>query len=172
MVLSVSKNEIGKQAYQFEQLKSETINLVMIICNHCPYVLFRMKAISKLVDDYKDIINIVAISSNDPGPHPEDHPDAMPAFKTLHRLHCDYIYDADQSIAKGYNAVCTPEFYVINKNNTITYHGEFDPSHTSNNLMPSGSSLRHALDLTLIDKPILWEPNSSFGCSIKWRKEE
>ena len=171
-MLLTSDNMTGKSAFFFDQMKKDKVNLIMIICNHCPYVLFRMKAISKLVDDYKDIINIVAVSSNDPGPHPEDHPDTMPVFKTLHKLHCDYIYDADQSIAKAYQAVCTPEFYVINKNGIITYHGEFDPSHTSNNLMPTGSSLRHAIDLTLVEKEINWTINSSFGCSIKWKNNE
>ena len=60
-------------------------------------------------------------------------------------------------------------FYVIDHNNIIQYHGELDPSHTANDLVPTGSSLRHALDLVLTDKPITWEPNPSFGCSIKWK---
>ena len=81
------------------------------------------------------------------------------------------IFDKDQSIAKAYGAVCTPEFYVIDEDDTIVYHGELDPSHTSNDLMPTGSSLRHALDLTLAGKSIDWEPNPSFGCSVKWKQE-
>ncbi len=168
-MLTTSKNMISKPALFFEQMKVGKVNLIMIICNHCPYVLFRIKAIARLINDYKDIINIVAINSNDPGPHPEDHPDAMPAFKTLHRLNCEYVYDYDHKIAKAYEAVCTPEFYVVNNDGLISYHGEFDPSHTNNNLMPTGSTLRHAIDYTLINKRIDWEINSSFGCSIKWK---
>lgn len=169
MVLMVSENEIGKSAYQFDQLVAGNINLVMIICNHCPYVIYRMNAISQLVSDYRDKVNCVAVSSNDPGRHMEDHPDSMPAFKEQWNLQCEYIFDEDQSIAHNYNAVCTPEFYVIDNDNIIRYHGEFDPSHTANDLVPTGSSLRHALDLVLTDKPITWEPNPSFGCSIKWK---
>ena len=150
------------------------VSLVMIICNHCPYVLFRMPAISKLVKDYRDHVHIVAVNSNDASPttddsNPEDGPEFMPAFSEKWDLQCDYIFDEDQSIAHSFNAVCTPEFYVIDKDGMIVYHGELDASHTSNDLMPTGSSLRHALDVTLVSKPITWEPNPSFGCSIKWK---
>ena len=61
------------------------------------------------------------------------------------------------------------DFNVVDRDGIIVYHGELDPSHTSNDLMPTGSSLRHALDLTLVDKPINWVPNPSFGCSVKWK---
>lgn len=152
------------------------VNLVMIICNHCPYVLFRMDAISQLVKDYRDTVRIVAVNSNDPSPDtddssPEDSVEFMPAFVERWDLGCAYVHDNDQSIAREYGAVCTPEFYVVDTNGIIVYHGELDPSHTSNKLMPTGSSVRHALDLTLVDKPINWEPIPSFGCSVKWKKD-
>lgn len=147
------------------------INLIMIICNHCPYVLFRMPAISQLVKDYQDRVNIVAVNSNDSSKYTEDAPELMPEFKEKYDLQCEYIYDADQSIATAYGAVCTPEFYVVDADGIIVYHGELDPAHTSNDLMPTGSSLRHALDLTLVNKPINWEPNPSFGCSVKWQTD-
>ena len=172
MVLKTSDNMIGQQA--FYPAVNGKVNLIMIICNHCPYVLFRMPAISQLVKDYQDKVNIVAVNSNDASPttddsHPEDAPEFMPAFAEKYDLQCEYIFDEDQSIARAYGAVCTPEFYVVDTDGIIVYHGELDPSHTSNNLMPTGSSLRHALDLTLVDKPIDWAPNPSFGCSVKWK---
>lgn len=175
MSLETSDNMIGKQAF-YPAVEGQ-VNLIMIICNHCPYVLFRMPAISKLVKDYKHDVNIVAVNSNDASPetddsNPEDAPEHMPAFVEKWDLQCPYIFDEDQSIAIAYGAVCTPEFYVTDKNGIIVYHGELDPSHTSNNMVPNGSSLRHALDLTLTNKPINWAPNPSFGCSIKWKNNE
>jgi len=150
------------------------VNLIMIICNHCPYVLFRMPAISQLVKDYKDQVRIVAVNSNDASPttddsSPEDAEELMPAFVEKWDLECAYVFDEDQSIAREYGAVCTPEFYIVNEEGIIVYHGELDPSHTSNKLMPTGSSLRHALDLALVNRLINWEPNPSFGCSVKWK---
>ncbi len=163
---------IGSSPIQLVQ--PNKVNLIMIICNHCPYVLFRMPAISKLVKDYKDQVRIVAVNSNDASPttddsSPEDAPELMTAFTEQWDLECAYVFDEDQSIAQEYGAVCTPEFYVVNEDGIIVYHGELDPSHTINKLMPTGSSLRHALDLTLTNKSINWEPNPSFGCSVKWK---
>lgn len=174
MVLKTSDSMLGRQARFFEPMVPGEVNLVMVICNHCPYVTFRMPAISRLVSDYADLARIVAVNSNDhtpdtPDSKPEDAPELMPGFVARWDLRCEYIYDADQSIARDYGAVCTPEFYVVDRLGMIAYHGELDPSHTSNRLMPTGSSLRHALDLTLVGKPITWTPNPSFGCSVKWR---
>ena len=173
-MLLTSENMIGQTPEFFADMAHGKVNVVMIICNHCPYVLFRMPAISQFVRDYKDIVKITAVNSNDHTPDTpdsklEDAPEYMPLFQDKYNLQCDYIYDADQSIARNWGAVCTPEFYVVNDQGVVTYHGELDPSHTSNNLMPSASSLRHALDLTLIGKPITWNVNPSFGCSVKWR---
>lgn len=175
MVLKISDSMMGRQISTL--CKPDRINLIMIICNHCPYVLFRMPAISQLVKDYRDRVNIIAVNSNNASPttedsNPQDAPEYMPEFKEKYDLQCDYIFDEDQSIAREFGAVCTPEFYVTDCKQTIVYHGELDPSHTSNELMPTGSSLRHALDLTLVNKPINWTPNPSFGCSVKWKYNE
>jgi len=173
-MLMTSENMIGKKAHPIDDVKG--VRLVMIICNHCPYVLFRMPAISKIVKEYNKRVHCIAVNSNDASPttddsSPEDGPEFMEDFVNKYELACDYIFDEDQSIAKAYGAVCTPEFYVIDEDDTIVYHGELDPSHTSNDLMPTGSSLRHALDLTLVGKSIDWQPNPSFGCSVKWKTE-
>ena len=174
MSIEISNSMIGERVINL--VKPDQLNLIMIICNHCPYVLFRMPAISQLVKDYKDRVNIVAVNSNDASPatddsNPEDGPEFMHAFKEQWDLQCEYMFDETQSIAREYGAVCTPEFYIVNKTGEIIYHGELDPSHTSNDLMPTGSSLRHALDLTLTGKSIDWQPNPSFGCSVKWKQE-
>ena len=173
MTLLTSNSMMGERPTQL--VESGKVNLIMIICNHCPYVLFRMPAISQIVKDYKDQVNIVAVNSNDASPATddssiEDAPELMPAFIERWDLQCEYVFDEDQSIAREYDAVCTPEFYIVNEEGVIVYHGELDPSHTSNRLMPTGSSVRHALDLTLVGKPINWKPNPSFGCSVKWKR--
>ena len=74
-MLLKSENMIGKSPRFFANMEKDKINVVMIICNHCPYVLFRMNAISQFVSDYKDIVKITAVNSND---HSPDTPDSKP----------------------------------------------------------------------------------------------
>lgn len=170
MVLKTSQNSVGQPAQYFiGSMQPDKINVLMVICNHCPYVLYRMPAISQLVKEYKDKINFVAINSNDHSDYPEDAPELMPAFKEKYDLQCDYIYDQDHIVARSYGAVCTPEFYLIDKG-VIVYHGELDPAHTTNDLPSTGSSLRLAMEYTLAGRAIDWKYNSSFGCSIKWKQ--
>ena len=165
MALLESQGMVGKKARMIGPLVEGEVGLVMFICNHCPFVKERMEAIAAISRDYKDRVNMVCVNSND---HPEDIPELMPAFAGEWGLKCKYMFDADQTIAKDYGAVCTPEFYVVDKDGIIVYHGELDPSHKKNGLKPSGSSLRHALELTIAERKIDWTVTPSFGCSIKW----
>ena len=82
MVLKISESAVGSNVEHYVgPMQPDQINLLMIICNHCPYVIYRMPAISQLVKDYKDKINCVAVNSNDSVDYPEDAPELMPAFK-------------------------------------------------------------------------------------------
>ena len=56
-MLMTSENMIGKKAHPIDDVKG--VRLVMIICNHCPYVLFRMPAISKIVKEYNDRVHLL-----------------------------------------------------------------------------------------------------------------
>ena len=58
MVIKTSNNVIGKSALLIGNMQLGKPSLIMIICNHCPYVTFRMPAISQLVKDYKDKFTI------------------------------------------------------------------------------------------------------------------
>ena len=74
MVLKTSDNMIGQKAWAIGDMVNGTPSLVMIICNHCPYVLFRMPAISQLVKDYNDRVYCIAVNSNDSSKYEEDAP--------------------------------------------------------------------------------------------------
>ena len=38
----------------------------------------------------------------------------------------DYLHDESQKIARGYGAICTPEFYVLNRERKVIYMGAMD----------------------------------------------
>ena len=48
--------------------------------------------------------------SNDPNQYPEDSFDNMKLFAKENNFNFPYLYDEDQSVAKKYKAVCTPDF--------------------------------------------------------------
>ena len=51
-----------------------------------------------------------------------------------------YLYDESQEVARAYKAACTPEFYLVNANLKLFYHGQFDESRPSNGVLVTGRS--------------------------------
>ena len=70
-------NTVSGNDFSSSELDEAKPSLVMFICNHCPYVIHYHQEIQRLASDYADIINMVAISSNDIENYPQDGPDMM-----------------------------------------------------------------------------------------------
>ena len=81
-----------------------------------------------------------------------------------------YLFDETQQVAKAYDAACTPDFFVFDKNLKLAYRGQLDDSRPSNNVPLSGNDIRQALDALLAGKPVSPRQRPSIGCNIKWKK--
>ena len=81
------------------------------MCNHCPYVVHLLDEFIALAkQNLPQGINTLAISSNDVENYPADHPDEMKALAIEKDFSFPYLFDEDQSVAKAYDAACTPDF--------------------------------------------------------------
>lgn len=141
------------------------------ICNHCPYV----KAIrERLVEDATELIEagvgIVAISSNDAEAYPEDSFERMRGIASEWRLPFPYLHDADQSVARAYGAVCTPDFFGFDAGGRLRYRGRLDAAHRG----PRGPGMARELVLAMRGiadgHEVPFEQHPSMGCSIKWKR--
>ena len=56
---------VSDKNFSSDELEISKPTLIMFICNHCPYVIHYHSEIQKIDKDYKEQINMVAISSND-----------------------------------------------------------------------------------------------------------
>lgn len=145
-------------------------NLIMFICNHCPYVKHINSELSKLGKDYlnKDV-SILAISSNDVENYPEDSPEKMKLNALEQGFSFPYLYDSTQEVAKQFKAECTPDFFVFNNKKELVYRGQFDDSRPGNGVPVSGKDVRNAIDALLSDKLPNENQIPSIGCNIKWK---
>ena len=50
-----------------------------------------------------------------------------------------------EAFLKAFNAACTPDFYVFNRELNLVYHGQLDDSRPGNSIPVSGNSLRETL---------------------------
>ena len=143
--------------------------LVMFICNHCPFVKHVADELALLGADYQaKNVAVFAINSNDIENYPADGPERMKEEAALRAYTFPYLLDADQSVAKAYQAACTPDFYLFDADRLLVYRGQLDGSRPGNAVAVDGRDLRGALDTLLSGKPVPNEQVPSVGCNIKW----
>lgn len=159
----------GKEV-SLKDLQSEIGVVVMFICNHCPFVIHVQDEISALAQDYKiKGVEFIAISANDIVNYPQDAPDKMRTVAMENGYSFPYLYNESQSVAKAYNAACTPDFFVFNKNLELYYRGQLDGARPGNNTPVTGESLREALDHLVAGQSAPTNQLPSIGCGIKWK---
>jgi len=127
--------------------------------------------LTRLANDYiSKGVSFVAISSNDVIAEPEDSPERMIKAAQQLKYPFPYLFDETQNVAKAYDAACTPDFFVFDKNLKLAYRGQLDDSRPSNNVSLSGKDIREALEALLAGKNVSPRQRPSIGCNIKWKK--
>ena len=144
--------------------------LVMFICNHCPFVKHVRSELARLGKDYLPKgAAVVAISSNDVQSHPDDSPAKMAIEVRDAGYTFPYLYDESQAVARAYQAACTPDFFLFDREKRLVYRGQLDDSRPGNGIPVTGQDLRAALDAVLAGRPVAAEQKASIGCNIKWK---
>jgi peroxiredoxin len=137
-------------------------------CNHCPYVQAWEARMKTLQDELGPRgFRLVAISSNDADSYPEDSFDAMRARAEREEFNFDYLYDADQAIARALGSVRTPEVFLFDATRRLVYHGAIDDSRDDRAV--SVSYLRDAVEAVLAGEAPPIADTAAVGCTIKWR---
>ena len=158
------------QQKSLSYLKGGVGTLVMFICNHCPFVIHVNEQLVTLANDYAPIgINSIAISSNDAINYPQDGPKQMKQHAKDNLYPFPYLYDEDQEVAKAYDAACTPDFFLFDKDLSLVYAGQLDDSRPGNGIPVTGSDLRSAMEALVNNDIVSANQKPSMGCNIKWK---
>jgi hypothetical protein len=83
-----------------------------------------------------------------------------------------YLYDESQQVAKAYQAVCTPDLFLFDRDRRLAYRGRFDGSSPGNRVPVTGEDLRAACEALLRGRAVPPQQTASVGCSIKWKPGE
>ena len=144
--------------------------VIVFICNHCPYV---KAVIDRLVADARVLmaegIGFAAICSNDAASYPEDSFDNMKRFATAHDFPFPYLHDETQSVARAYDALCTPEFFGYDAERKLKYRGRLDEGRTTPPPAGARRELVEAMRRIAATDQGPAEQFPSIGCSIKWK---
>lgn len=119
--------------------------LVMFICRHCPYVVHVRDELARLGRDYRDsALGIAAISSNDPVTYPDDAPPKLKEMAAEAGFQFPLLFDETQEVARAYDAICTPDFFLYDKARRLVYRGQLDDSRPGRGTA-NGRDLRAAI---------------------------
>lgn len=158
------------QVYTLADVAGPRGTLIMFICNHCPYVI---AVRDRILRDARELIQmgvgVAAISSNDAGAYPADSFDNMRKLAEDQDFPFPYLYDADQSVARAYDAACTPDFFGFNSDLGLQYRGRLDASRKEAGAPDLRRDLFEAMKQIAATGQGPAEQIPSMGCSIKWK---
>jgi peroxiredoxin len=162
---------VDGRKYSLSTVKGSNGTLIMFICNHCPYVL---AVLDRILRDCNDLVSagigVAAISSNDVEAYPEDSFLNMRKLSEENKFPFPYLYDEDQSVARSYNAICTPDFFGFNSDMGLQYRGRLDASRKEAGPDNLRRDLYEAMTQVARTGRGPKDQISSMGCSIKWKE--
>ena len=182
MLLNSDKTNLGWKAKDFKLLSTngdfkslddiflQNGMVIAFICNHCPYV---KDIIGRVVKDFTFLnklkVGTVAIMPNDTNKYPEDSFDNMKLFSLNNKFSFPYLLDRNQTVAKDYQAICTPDFFCFNEEKRLFYRGRLDNIKYQENKTKRLPELLNAFKKMINIKKIEENQHNSIGCSIKWK---
>ncbi len=155
------------KTYSLSHFKSVKAILIIFMCNHCPYVIPKIKEIKRIAADYQEQgLVVIGINANEDANYPEDSFENMQKYAQKWDLPFLYLRDESQHVAKTYGAVCTPDPFLFDKNFKLIYHGRIDDTHGKE---AGVHELHEVIGEFMNTGTISRKEKPSMGCSIKWK---
>jgi peroxiredoxin len=154
--------------HSWSELADRAAVVVVFTCNSCPYAVDYERRIDELArraaaPDSR--FAVVAVNCNLVA---ADSPAAMKERVEARGLRFTYLHDATQNLARGFGAVRTPEFFVLDRDRRIVYMGAMDDA------TDAAKVTRHHVDEALAAllagrTPEITE-TAPVGCSIRFTR--
>lgn len=162
--------DVSGKTVNHSDFRSTSVLIIVFSCNHCPYVQAYEERLKDIQNRYADKgVQIIAINSNDETAYPEDSFENMVERSREMGFNFPYLHDADQSVAKKFEAEFTPQLFVFNVERELVYLGKIDDNWRE----PAKVQVRYletAINEMLEGKEISMPETYAIGCTIKWRK--
>jgi peroxiredoxin len=142
--------------------------VVIVSCNHCPYVVAYEERMVSIANAYSKSVNFVAINANDVSRYPEDGMEKMIERARARAFPFPYLRDDSQAVVRALGARFTPEVFVFDVEGALRYHGRIDDNHRDVSKVVS-HDLKNALDAITSGKTPPVAETTPVGCSVKWK---
>src|SRR5262245_48738778 len=117
------------RTYGLPDFDRSPVLVVMFICNHCPYVKAVEDRLISLAREYGPRgAQLLGLCSNDAVTYPDDAFDKIAERWRDKGYGFPYLYDEEQTVARDFGAVCTPDIFVYDRERKLAYRGRIDDS--------------------------------------------
>ena len=162
---------VDGQTHSLEGYADTDVLALVWSCNHCPYVQAWEGRMVELQRDFGGRgFRLVAISSNDADRYPADSFEAMRERARAEGFNFDYLYDADQAVARAYDPERTPEVFLFDRDRQLVYHGAIDDSYDETGV--GERYLRDAVEALLEGREPPVQQTPPVGCTVKWLPDD
>jgi len=164
------KDIAGERVKLTDQMGKDGL-LVAFTCNHCPYALAVWPRLIRHAAVFRQKgVNTVAINPNIHPAYPEDSIPAMKDKIAEWGVDFPYLADEAQQAAHVFDAQCTPDLYLFDRDEKLYYHGRID-DYWKDEANVTQQELALAVDAMLAGQPTPQPQHPAIGCSIKWLDE-
>jgi peroxiredoxin len=166
---SFSLPGVDGKTWSLSSFADAELLIVVFTCNHCPYAIASEDRLIAIQDDYRARgVRVVAINPNDAKKYPDDSFEKMKKRAADKAFNFPYLHDESQRVARAYDAVCTPDIFVFDRERKLIYNGRIDDNWQQPDQV-TRQDLRSVLDAALNGRAVDFEHVPSMGCSIKWK---
>ena len=167
-------NTIDGTPFSLDTCNSKII-ILTLWSNSCPYVKMYQKRLIHFSETHtKNSLITIGLYTNDISKSEKDNLENTKQYISDHSLPFIFLRDTkDHQVAKAFNAIKTPEFFVLAKQEDssykLVYKGDFD-----NHIMEAKATEKYiekAITNILKQAPIVPSSTSATGCNIKWADE-
>ncbi len=160
---------IDGTTHSLDSFSDAELLVVVFTCNHCPYAIASEDRLIELQNDYGPRgVQFVAINPNDAKNYPADSFEQMKVRAAQKGFNFPYLRDESQEVARAYDAACTPDIFVFDRDRELLYNGRIDDNWQQPDQV-TRKDLRAVLDAALEGRTVDFEHVPSMGCSIKWK---
>ncbi|HET6335612.1 MAG TPA: thioredoxin family protein [Polyangiales bacterium] len=160
---------VDGKTYSLDSFRDARLLVVIFTCNHCPYAQALESRFIELQRDYLERgVRFVGINPNDAASYAEDDFEHMKERAKRNGWNFPYLRDESQSVARAYDAACTPDIFVFDGDRALRYNGRCDDNWRDPGQVRQ-RDLKRALEQLLAGKPLDFEVHPALGCSIKWK---
>lgn len=154
--------------YSLGDFDEHSTLVIFFTCNHCPYVTGSDEVTRETAELFKGKgVGFVAINANSPNTYEEDSFPHMVSRMDEHQFPWTYLHDNTQKTAGAYGALCTPHFFVFDRDRNLIYTGRGVDSPRDASRITT-NELANALEDHLSDKKVSVPMTNPIGCNIKW----